>query len=97
MIKSIRNLFKPSMQRNSAVLAKERLQIIVSHERSKRSQRTDFLPELQKELVDVIAKYVKIDADQVNVALKQQDEFASVLELNITLPEHVKEAAEEPA
>ncbi len=91
MIKSLRNLFKPNMQRNSAVLAKERLQIIVSHERSKRSQRPDFLPALQKELVDVIAKYVKIDTDQVNVALKQRDEFASVLELNITLPEHAKE------
>lgn len=87
----IRNFFKPNMQRNSAVLAKERLQIIVSHERSQRSQRADFLPALQKELIDVIAKYVHIDAEQVKVALRQRDEFSSVLELNITLPEQNKE------
>ena len=89
-MKLLKNLFKPSMQRNSAVLAKERLQIIVSHARSERSRRQDFLPTLQQELVDVIAKYVAIEKDQVQVALRQSDEFSSVLELNITLPEGTK-------
>ena len=86
----LKKIFQPNMNRNSASLARERLQIIVSHERSKRSQSAEFLPELQKELVDVIAKYVKIDAEHVKVALKQRDEFSSVLELNITLPENAK-------
>ena len=86
----LKKLFKPSMQRNSAVLAKERLQIIVSHARSERSGRQDFLPALQQELVDVIAKYVSIEKDQVQVALRENGEFSSVLELNITLPEGTK-------
>ncbi len=40
-------------------MAKERLQIIISHERGKKNNRTDFLTLLQQELVAVIAKYLK--------------------------------------
>ncbi|OYT96108.1 MAG: cell division topological specificity factor MinE [Pseudomonas sp. PGPPP3] len=68
-----------------ASVAKERLSIIVAHERGQRSQ-PDYLPALQKELVDVIRKYVNIDQDQVQVALENQGS-CSILELNITLPD----------
>jgi cell division topological specificity factor len=68
-----------------ASVAKERLSIIVAHERGQRSQ-PDYLPALQKELVEVIRKYVNIDQDQVQVALENQG-TCSILELNITLPE----------
>ena len=44
------------------------------------------MPQLQKELLDVIGKYISIDQDQIDVQLEKQDE-CSVLELNITLPE----------
>ena len=54
-----------------AAIAKERLQIIVAHERGQRTQ-PDYLPALQKELVEVIRKYVNIDQDQVQVALEDQ-------------------------
>ncbi|MEH6501357.1 MAG: cell division topological specificity factor MinE [Pseudoalteromonas distincta] len=70
---------------STASVAKERLQIIVAHERGQRSQ-PDYLPQLQQEIIDVISKYVKIDRDQVHVALDNQDD-CSILELNITLPE----------
>ncbi|MDO8696761.1 MAG: cell division topological specificity factor MinE [Pseudomonadales bacterium RIFCSPLOWO2_12_59_9] len=69
----------------TASLAKERLSIIVAHERGQRSQ-PDYLPALQKELVEVIRKYVNIDQDQVQVALENQGS-CSILELNITLPD----------
>ena len=68
-----------------ASVAKERLSIIVAHERGQRSQ-PDYLPQLQKELVEVIRKYVNIDQDQVQVALENQGS-CSILELNITLPD----------
>ena len=68
-----------------ASLAKERLQIIVAHERGQRNE-PDYLPALQKELVEVIRKYVNIDKDQVQVALEDQGS-CSILELNITLPD----------
>lgn len=44
------------------------------------------MPELQKELVEVIRKYVNIDSEQVQVALDNQGN-CSILELNVTLPD----------
>jgi cell division topological specificity factor len=77
-----------SKKNNSASIAKERLQIIVAHERSQRDHRDqpDYLPALQQELLAVIRKYVQIDDDQVQVQLDKNDN-CSVLELNVTLPE----------
>ena len=76
-----------SAKKDTASIAKERLQIIVAHERNQRNQ-PDYLPKLQKEILEVIRKYVDIDQDQVEVQLDQNDD-CSVLELNITLPDRV--------
>ena len=70
---------------NSAKVAKERLQILVAHERSARNQPS-YLPELQKELLKVIQKYIQIDLDDVSVTFDSDDE-QETLELNIVLPE----------
>lgn len=75
---------------NTATVAKERLQIIISHERGQRSM-PDYLPKLQEEIINVIAKYVPINKDQVSVHLEKMGSNA-VLELNITMPETVIEA-----
>ena len=72
-------------KQSSASIAKERLQIIVAHQRSG-LQKPDFLPKLQQEITDVIAKYVNIDKEQVKVDFDQQGD-RSVLELNITIPD----------
>ena len=69
----------------SASLAKERLQILVAHERSSRNQPY-YLPQLQKELLEVIRKYVNVDQDAISVNF-EQDENQETLELNIVLPE----------
>lgn len=68
----------------SAKRAKERLQIIIAHERGARDQ-PDYLPALQKELLDVIAKYVAISKEDVKIELERQD-GCSILELNVVLP-----------
>jgi cell division topological specificity factor len=70
-------------KKTAAAFAKERLQIIVSHEHMK-SKTPDFVQGLQKELLAVLSKYVKIDPDTVQVNLQRRGEH-SVLELNITL------------
>ncbi|MEG3766336.1 cell division topological specificity factor MinE [Alteromonas sp. 14N.309.X.WAT.G.H12] len=70
---------------NTAAVAKERLQIIVAHERRKRSQ-PDYIPMMQQEILQVIRKYVEIAEDDVSVQLDNSDD-CSVLELNITIPE----------
>ena len=82
---SIFDFLKVRKKAPTASIAKERLQIIVAHERGQRDE-PDYLPALQKELVAVISKYVKIDHEHVQVALENQGS-CSILELNITLPD----------
>jgi cell division topological specificity factor len=82
---NIFDFFRASKKVSTASVAKERLQIIVAHERGQRST-PDYLPALQKELVEVIRKYVNIESDDVHVALENQGS-CSILELNITLPD----------
>jgi len=72
-------------QENTAELAKERLQIILAHERTNRNA-PDYLPELQRELLQVVAKYIPIDLNDIQVKLERQGNY-EVLELNIPLPE----------
>ncbi|SDI75226.1 cell division topological specificity factor MinE [Propionivibrio dicarboxylicus] len=70
----------------TASVAKERLQLIIAHERNGQTSKQDFLPELQKELIAVISKYVAVNPDDIKVALEKQGNF-EVLEVNIVLPE----------
>ncbi|NJN48026.1 MAG: cell division topological specificity factor MinE [Candidatus Competibacteraceae bacterium] len=75
-----------SPRQGSASVAKERLQIIVAHERGGRRKSPDYLPALKKELLDVVRKYVAIEQDQVKVHLDRDGE-CEILELNIVLPD----------
>lgn len=72
--------------KSTASIAKERLQIIVAHERTDNNSKPDYISQLQQDLVDVIRKYVDIHQEDVVVSLDRNDN-CSVLELNITLPE----------
>ncbi len=80
---SLLDFFMRPRKENTAKMAKERLQIIVAHERSTRGG-PDYLPQLKQDLLDVIRKYVAISPDQVTVQLDKKDDL-SVLELNIML------------
>ena len=75
-----------SQRKNTAQVAKERLQILVARERTQRDG-PDYLPALQGELLQVIRKYVKVDDEAVQIHLDKEGE-CEILELNITLPEH---------
>jgi cell division topological specificity factor len=73
-------------QKGSAKLAKDRLQIIVAHEHSS-SVSPSYLPEMQKEIVEVIRKFMHISNNDVKCEFSDNaDEDMSVLEVNITLP-----------
>lgn len=80
--------------KDSASVAKERLQIIISHERATRNG-LDYLPQLQNEILAVIAKYVKVDLDKVKVQLERVGDNA-ILELNVIMPERSTLEAEKP-
>jgi len=78
--------FLLGQKKTSAVVAKERLQIILAHERTGRGASPDYLPQLQQELVAVISKYVHIDPDDIKVHLERQDTL-EVLEVKIEMPQ----------
>ncbi len=74
-------------KKKTATVAKERLQIILAHERSgSGATRADYLPKLKEELLAVISKYVQISASDIKVSLEKQDNF-EVLEVKIELPD----------
>ncbi|WP_069469985.1 cell division topological specificity factor MinE [Candidatus Marithrix sp. Canyon 246] len=77
----IEHIFSLFSSQKSAKLAKERLQIIVTHDRRKRR----YLPLLQQELLDVVRKYASIDDDDIKIHLEKQGNY-EVLEMNIALP-----------
>ncbi|HIP81572.1 MAG TPA: cell division topological specificity factor MinE [Leucothrix mucor] len=81
------SFFKQEEKKNTASLAKERLQILIAHEHSdKSSTGPDYLPKLRDELLQVIRKYVNVDDDSVNVKVEKGDNY-DMLELNVTLPD----------
>jgi cell division topological specificity factor len=75
------NLFRP---RVSAPVARERLQIILSHERATHGQ-SDLLALLREEILDVVAKHVVIDRDAIQIRM-ERGENVSALEINVEIP-----------
>ncbi|MGQ0710334.1 MAG: cell division topological specificity factor MinE [Rhodoferax sp.] len=74
-------------KKKTASIAKERLQIILAHERAGRNPaQPDYLPALQRELIAVISKYIQINPDDIKVNLERQDNL-EVLEVKIELPD----------
>jgi cell division topological specificity factor len=70
-------------RRASAVVARERLKIVLAHERAGRDA-PDFLPVLQKELLEVIGRYVEIRSDMIRVNLGRSGD-TSLLEINVEI------------
>jgi cell division topological specificity factor len=80
---SLFDFLKP--KKNTASVAKERLRIIVAQERSSRGA-PDYLPLLQRELLEVIRKYVSVDVEAVKVDLVKDGDH-DVLDISVALPE----------
>ena len=70
---------------NSAQVAKERLRIIVSQERSSHGA-PDYLPLMRREILEVIRKYVNVDVEAIQVNFEREG-GQEVLELSVALPD----------
>ncbi|WP_372723091.1 cell division topological specificity factor MinE [Immundisolibacter sp.] len=77
--------FLRSGRKPSASVAKERLQIVIAHQRRENSRPAYFV-ELQRDLLEVVRRYVKVDDSAVKVDVDRQAD-CDILELNITLPD----------
>ena len=78
---------------NSAPMARDRLQILLAHERTAdgRGASRDLLAVLQEEIMAVIAKPVAIDRDKVQIKL-DRDGGVSTLEIDVEMPENAPAA-----
>ena len=70
-------------RRNSAVIAKDRLKIVLAHERASRNA-PDFLPALQKDLLGVVRRYVEIRDDMLRINVGKSGD-TSLLEINVEI------------
>jgi cell division topological specificity factor len=73
--------------KNTASLAKDRLKVVVAHQREGRSGGPTYLPRLREEILDVVRKYVQVPDNAVNINVQREDGL-EVLEMNIALPDH---------
>ena len=83
---------------SSAEIAKERLQIIVAHSGrggERKSASPDFLPQLQKDILEVVQRYFPISEEQIDVSLQTKDD-CEVLDLNITIEQRAQAAQRRP-
>ena len=72
--------------KKSAAVAKQRLQAVIAAERAARPpRRPDYLPALQRELMGVVGKYVKIQPKDVRISLERDRTQAEVLKVKIVL------------
>lgn len=78
------NFFRRPRNVTSADSAKERLQILLSHERTDRSS-PEYLPMLQRDILEVIQRYMRVGDEGVDIKLERGEEL-STLEINIELP-----------
>jgi cell division topological specificity factor len=79
--------------KQSAHLAKQRLQAVLEHERAARGQRRpDYLPALQRELAKVVAKYVQVQSKDIHVQMQRRHDSKQVLEVKVRLPQTARSA-----
>ncbi len=71
-------------EKPSAEAARDRLQVLLAHERANAAQ-PDYLPQMHQDIVDVIRRYVDVDDQAIDVQVEHAANV-SVLEVNIELP-----------
>ena len=79
---SVFDRFKP--RSSTAVVARERLQIVLSHERLARGQ-SDLIALLREEILVAVAKHVLIERDTIHISMERGENVSS-LEINIEIP-----------
>jgi len=78
------SLFSLFRKKGSAPVARERLQILLAHERSM-SGKTDLLAILREEILAVITKHITVNDDNVQVKMDRGDKV-SMLEIDVEIP-----------
>jgi cell division topological specificity factor len=86
------NLFTLFNRKTTAPAARERLQILLAHERANIGGQSDLVTKLREEILAVVAKHVNIDPEKVNVTMERGDKV-STLEVDIEIPLNAQKKA----
>jgi cell division topological specificity factor len=78
------NLMAMFRRQRSAPVARERLQVLLAHERMA-GGHSELLNLLREEIVEVIKKHIKVDSDKVNIKLERGGDV-STLEIDVEMP-----------
>ncbi len=65
------------LQRASATTARERLQLVLAHDRS--DLNPELLEQMRREILEVVSRYVEIDLDEVDVSLETEDRVTALV------------------
>ena len=76
---TLRDIINKLLRRQpaSASTARERLQLVLAHDRSDLS--TELLDQMRREILDVVAKYVEIDMEEGAVSLETEDRMTALV------------------
>jgi cell division topological specificity factor len=88
------NLLELFRKKTTAPVARDRLQVLLAHERSVIG-KSDLLATLQEEILAAIAKHVTVDRDAVQIKLDRGASF-STLEIDVEVPLDVAKLAQPP-
>ena len=64
-------------QPSSASTARERLQLVLAHDRSDLSP--ELLDQMRREIFEVVARYVEVDLDEGDVSLETEDRVTALV------------------
>ncbi len=82
------SLFGFLAKKSTAPVARERLQILLAHERAVGGE-SDLAAVLREEILKVIARHIPLDRDKVQVKLDREG-AVSTLEIDIEMPDVAK-------
>ena len=76
---TLRDIINKLLRRQpaSASTARERLQLVLAHDRSDLS--TELLDQMRREILEVVAKYVEIDMSEGAVSLETEDRMTALV------------------
>ena len=64
-------------QTSSASTAKQRLQLVLAHDRS--DLNPELLAQMRREILEVVARYVEIDIEEGDVSLETEDRMTALV------------------
>jgi cell division topological specificity factor len=84
----------------SAATAKERLQLVLAHDRS--DLNPELLEQMRREILEVVARYVEIDVAEGDVSLETEDRVTALvanlpIRRPIAQPSKVEPSEQQPA